>query len=119
MQVSEKEQIYTQLREYHEHDTQLRTSNVKVSSLQIELEGLKEETVNTVLRFINGKSEFADVSGPLNKFKEKVDEAKSGGPADTKDKTSLLMKIGRLQEIVTLASKSHFRLKPVKAAKVR
>jgi hypothetical protein len=119
MQVSEKEQIYTQLREYHEMDKQFRTSDAGVINLQTELEGIKEETVNSVLRFVNGKSEFSDVSGTLTKFKDKISGAKSSGTADSNNKSSLLVKVGKLQEIVLLASKAHFRLKPVKMAKVR
>jgi hypothetical protein len=80
MQVSEKEQIYTQLREYHEMDKQFRTSDAGVINLQTELEGIKEETVNSVLRFVNGKSEFSDVQEPLQNLKTKYLEPNPVAP---------------------------------------
>ncbi len=112
MSAIQKEQIYVELREYHLDELPETLSNSDMNDLLKEYRVIEDEIISMLLGLVNGKTEFADMTGPLQTFKSKVQPFIGGDKTEDKDREHLLSKITQLEHILNLAAKASFTIRP-------
>jgi hypothetical protein len=118
MSAIQKEQIYVELRQYHENHFPETFSNSELNDLLKEYRNLEDEVIAMLLGLVNGKSEYMDLSNLPEKFMAKLDSVETSLPEESDEKEHFLAKVKSLQDILSLAEKATFKIRPVRQARV-
>jgi hypothetical protein len=112
MSASDKEKILTELREYHVNAETALLASDSTTRLKTEFTEIEDKIINMILSYVNGKAEFVDFSSEVEEFKKKVLAQTTETPEEKEDQKYLLSKLEQLKNILDVASKSIFKLRP-------
>lgn len=114
MSSDARNQLYTNLRAYHESVFSGASGDSAFDALLKELEVVQDATINMILSFINGKAGFSDSTDVLNKLAAKAKSYLPTTPRQKDDKALFESKLDQLKEMLVLASKATFKLRKSK-----
>jgi hypothetical protein len=114
MDAQNKEKIYEELRNYHLEQFPDKVRNPIMKDLRIEFGVLEDKIIAMLLSLVNGKAEYADPSGDIQSFDERLHRAVPEGHDDEESMNLFATKIAKLREIVEVAKNAEFKLRPAK-----
>jgi predicted nucleic acid-binding Zn-ribbon protein len=112
MSAFEKEKILIELRQYHLDVGDESSTSEVINELKTEFVELEDKAISMMLGFANGKTEYVDLSDEVKAFQDKVIAQKKESDEDAADLDHFLSKIEQLKNILSIASKSSFKIRP-------
>lgn len=111
MSALEKEQIFTELRKYHQDEFPSTMTNQNMTDLLGEFRELEDKIVNMLLSLVNGKVALVDLTPDLRSFANKAKVTPKGDRAEDDNRNLFIAKIEHLSQILNMAGLATFRLK--------
>lgn len=108
-----REVLFTLIRSYHEHTVPEKFADKNLSVLAADLDRTQERVISMVLRFIQGKEEFADWTPSLEVLAGKL---KTYGVKSGSETIHVRLLAGKVDELVALVALAKKFVVPVVAA---
>jgi hypothetical protein len=119
MSAQAKEKILEKLRNYHMDVFPENLASNNIGALKAELVELQDKTITMLLRLVNGKEIFSDMTKELTDFRERVSKLLNMNSDEKNDQTLIRSKIDALIDILAFAKESNFQLRKPRIARTK